>query len=129
MELGVVRTNSRGGDIVRRGSALMMGTMAVGRTSPTGSRYCRLVVGAKRGEIADWGVSLGGPNDRACAEESGCSIAGAVGSSLVRAGGSFLVGRNGGFVSKAEGAGSEGSFVGVKAGDSLVGDEVGFHPT
>jgi hypothetical protein len=118
MELGVVGTKSRGGDIVRRGLALMMG-----------SRHCRLIVGANREETADWGVSLGGPNDRAGAEESGCSIAGAVGSSLVRAGGSFLVGRNGGFVGKAEGAGSEGSFVRVKAGDPLVGDEVEFHPT
>jgi hypothetical protein len=76
-------------DIVRGGSALMMGTIVVGQTSSTGSGHCRLGVGAKRGqwgaggETSNWGVSLGGPNDGACAEESGCFIAGAVGGSLV----------------------------------------------
>jgi hypothetical protein len=43
------------------------------------------------GETTNWGVSLEGPNDRACAEESGCSIAGAVGGSLVGTDGSSLV--------------------------------------
>jgi hypothetical protein len=78
-----------------------MGTIVVGQTSSTGSGHCRLGVGAKGvqwdtgGETTDWGVSLGGPNDRACAEESGCSIVGAAGSSLVATGGSSFVGRNG----------------------------------
>jgi hypothetical protein len=84
-------------DIARGGSALMVGTKVVGQTSSTGSGHCRLGVGAKRGqwdaggETTNWGVSLERPNDRACAEESGCSIAGAVGGSLVGTGGSSLV--------------------------------------
>jgi hypothetical protein len=70
----------------------------VGQTGSTRSGHCRLGMGAKRvqwdsgGDTTDWGVSLGGPNDRACAEERGCSIVGAVGSSFVGTDGSCLVG-------------------------------------
>jgi hypothetical protein len=100
-------------EIVRGGSALM-GTIVADQASSTGSGHCMLGVGAKRvqwdtgGETTNWGVSLGGSNDRACAEERGCSIAGAVGSSLVGTCGSSLVGYNGS--SEAEVSAQNGGF-------------------
>jgi hypothetical protein len=91
----------------QRGLALIMGTIAENQTSSTGSGHCMLEVGAKRvqwdtgGETSDWEVSLGRLNDRACAEESGCSIEGAVGSSLLGTSGRSFVGCKRGFVSTA----------------------------